>query len=201
MKTNPIRYAIISLTFILLASLAKASDLKSDELNYVTIVPDGWTVTFQNEAGFSIASPDRKKTMTLLIRKVSYTTLDSDSIAAIEQDFLQAGSQKVSSRNFTIDGVPAYEIILSIGKAPFASSFVNHLIIADGKLYSLQGMHMGGDVTKDSDMQAGLASFHFLQPPKPLASSRFGSLRLKLAIPGVIVIVGLLFWVVRRRAV
>jgi hypothetical protein len=147
MKTNPIKYAIISLTFILLASLAKASDLKSDELNYVTTVPDGWTVTFQNEAGFSIASPDKKKTVTLLVRKADFKTLDSDSIAAIEQGFVQAGSQKVSSKNFTIDGVPAYEIILSIGKAPFATTFVNHLIIADGKLYSLQGMHMGGDVS------------------------------------------------------
>jgi hypothetical protein len=139
--------------------------------------------------------------MTLLIRKASYTTLDSDSIAAIEQGFVQAGSQKVSSKNFTIDGVPAYEVILRIGKAPFATTLVNHLILADGKFYSLQGMYTGGDVTQDSDMQAGLGSFHFLQPPKPSASSRFGSLGLKLAIPGVIVIAGLLFWVARRRAV
>lgn len=137
--------------------------------------------------------------MTLLVRKADFATLNSNSIAAIEQDFLQAGSQKVSSRTFAIDGVPAYEIILSIGKAPFASSFVNHVIIADGKLYSLQGMHMGGDVTRDSDIQGGLASFHFLQPPKPSASSRFGSLGLKLAILGII-IVGLLFWMVRKRA-
>jgi hypothetical protein len=198
MKTSSIRYWIVSLTFIFLASLAKASDLKSDELNYVATVPDGWAVTFQNEAGFSIASPDKKKTMTLLIRKANYTTLDSDSIAGIEQDFFQAGSQKVSSRTFTIDGVRAYEIILSIGKAPFASSFVNHLIIADGKLYSLQGMHMGGDVSQDSDIQGGLASFHFLQPPKPPTSSRFGSLMLKLAIPSI-VIIGLLFWIVQSR--
>lgn len=198
MKANPMKYSIIGLTFIFLVSLVSASELKSDEHNYVISVPDGWTVTFQNAAGFSIASPDSKKTMTLLIRKVSYTTLDSDSIAAIEQMLVQAGSQKVSSRNFTIDGVPAYEIVLSIGKAPFASSFVNHLIIADGKLYSLQGMHMGGDFTQDSDISGGLASFHFLQPPKPSASSRFGSLGLKLAIP-VAIIVGLL-WVVLKRA-
>jgi len=199
MKTNPVRYTIISLMFILLASLASASDLKSDEHNYAVTVPDGWTVTFQNAAGFSIASPDSKKTMTLLIRKVSYTKLDSGSIAAIEQGLVQAGSQTVSSTNFTVDRVPAYETTHSIGKAPFASSFVNLLIVADGKLYSLQGMHMGGDVTHDSDIQVGFASFHFLQPPKPPASSRFGGFRWKLAIPGVI-IVGLLFWVVRKRA-
>jgi hypothetical protein len=199
MKTNSFKCWIICFTFILLASLAKAGDLKSDELNYVTTIPDSWTVTFQNSAGFSIASPDKKKTMTLLVRKADFATLDSNSIAAIEQGFLQAGSQKVSSKTFAVDGVPAYEIIVSIGKAPFATSFVNHVIIADGKLYSLQGMHMGGDVTQDSDIQGGLASFHFLQPPKPSASSRFGSLGLKLAIP-VTIIAGLLFWVVRKRA-
>lgn len=199
MRTNLIKYLVISVAFILLASLAPGEILKSDEQNYTITVPDTWTVTFQNSAGFSLASPDRQKTITLLIRKVSYTTLDSKSIAQIEQMSAQAGAQKVSSRTFKIDGVPAYELLLSIGKAPYSSTFLNRAIIADGKLYSLGAMHGGSSVMQDADIQAGLASFHFLQPPKPPASSRFGSLGLMLAIAGVI-IVALLFWVVRKRA-
>lgn len=196
MKANFIKNIIIGLTSIFLVSLASASELKSDELNYITAIPDGWTVTFQNEAGFSVASPDKKKTLTLLVRKGVSGKLDSDTISGIEQGLLQAGSQKVSSTNFMVDGIPAYEAMNSIGKAPFASSFVTFLIIADGKLYSLQGMHMGGDVTQDSDIQAALAGFHFLQPPKLSASSRFS---LMLAIPGILAIAGFLFWVVRKR--
>ena len=197
MKANSIKHTIIGLTSIFLVSLASASELKSDELNYTTTIPDGWTVTFQNEAGFSVASSDKKKTLTLLVRKGVSGKLDSDTIAGIERGLLQAGSQKVSSTNFMVDGIPAYEAIYSVGKAPFASSFVTFLIIANGKLYSLQGMHMGGDVTQDSDIQEALASFHFLQPPKPSASSRFS---LMLAIPGMLLIAGFLFWVVRKRA-
>lgn len=199
MKANPIKSTIISLTFTLLASLASAEVLKSDEHNYAITVPDSWSVTFQNSAGLSLASPDRKKTITLVLRKVSYTTLDSNSIAKVERGFIQAGAQKASSRSLTIDGIPAYEIALSMGKAPYGSTFLARQIVADGKLYSLQGMHLGGDVMQDADIQAGLDSFHFLQPPKPSTSSKSISLGLMLAIGGVIV-VGLLFWEVRRRA-
>ena len=105
--------------------------------------------------------------MTLLVRNSNYPTLDSNSIAAIEKDLFKAGSKKVSSRNFTIDGVPAYETIHIIGKPPFASTFVTHLTIANNKLYNLQATHIGGDVTRDAEIQEGLVSFHFLQRPKP----------------------------------
>ncbi len=185
------------MTFILLASLAPGEILKSDEHNYIITVPDAWTVTFQNSAGFSLASPDRQKTITLLISKVSYRTLDSKSIAQIEQMSAQAGAHKVSSRTFMIDAVPAYELLLSIGKAPYSSTFLNRAIIADRKLYSLGAMHGGGDVIQDADIQDGLASFHFLHPPKPPSSFGFGSLVMKIAILGVIM-VGV-FLVVRSR--
>lgn len=199
MKTNPIKCSIVSLTFILAAPLASASELKSDEHNYAITVPNGWTVDFQNAAGFSINSPDKKKTVALLIHKVNDAVLESGAIAQFEQGLTQAGSQIVSSTNFTVDGVPAHETVYTIGKVPFASSSATLLTVADSKLYELGGMHSGGDVTRDSDVQEAFASFHFLQPPKPSASSKFGSLGLKLAIPGVI-IVGVLFWVVRKRA-
>ncbi len=198
MKTNTIRYSIIGVTFVLLASLVSASDLKSDEHNYAIAVPDGWTVDFQNTAGFSIYSPDKKKSVTLLIRK-GVAKLDPASMSHLEQGMSQAGAQTVSSTNLTLNGVPAYETIQIIGKAPFASSLVILMTVADGKYYHLQGMHIGGDVTRDSDIQEAFASFHFLQPPKPPASSKFGSLGLKLAVLGVI-IVGVLVWMVRKRA-
>jgi len=163
---NFIRHLIFSLAFILLMSLASAKELKSDELNYAISVPDGWTVTFQNAVGFSIASPDGKQTMTLLIRNAGSATLDSTSIAEIEQGLLKAGSKKVSSKNFTIGGLPAYELVCSVGKTPFASTYVTHLTVANSKLYNLSAMHLGGNVLQDTELCKGLASFHFLQSPK-----------------------------------
>jgi len=165
-KANFMKHALFGLAFTFLVSLASAKELKSDQLNYVFTMPDGWTVTFENAAGFSVASPDGMKTMTLVVRNSDYATLDTNSIAAIEKGLLKAGAKKISSRNFEVDGVPAYEIILSVGKTPFASSFVTHLTIANNKLYNLQAVHVGGNVTRDSEIIGALASFHFLQRPK-----------------------------------
>ena len=197
MKIKLVRNLCFSLAFILSAFSVFALELKSDDLNYAITIPDGWTLTFQNSAGFSVASQDTKKTITLLIRKVSSAVIDSNSIGEFERDMLKAGSQKVSSTNFTVDGVPAYETIHSIGKAPFASSFIVHSMIANHKLYHLQAMHGGGDVTQDSDMLEAFASFHFLQPPKPPGSFGFGSLGVKIAILGIIIVA--VFLVIRSR--
>ena len=197
MKMNPTEHLIFMFAFIFLASVASAKELKSDKLNYTFTIPDGWTVTFQNSVGFSVASPDRKKTMTLLIRSANFEKLDSNSVATIEQDFLKAGSEKVSSKNFTIDGIPAHEIVYRVGKAPFASWFVDYLIIANNKLYFLGAGYAGGDATQNSEIQGGLTSFHFLQQPKP---SRIGSLGVKLTVVGIIII-GIVFWVIRSRKV
>lgn len=184
---------------MLLSSLVSASELKSDELNYTVTVPDGWTVEFQNEAGFAINSPDKRKTVALLIRKGAYTRLDQASESQFEKAISKAGAQTVSSTNLTLDGVPAFETVQTIGKAPFASSFVILRTVADGKYYHLQGMNSGGDVTHDSDIKEAFASFHFLQPPKLSVASKFGSLGFMLPVGGVIV-AGLLFWVARKRA-
>lgn len=197
MKTTFVRHSIFSLTFVLLVSLASAKELRSDQHNYSITIPDDWTIVFQNSAGFSIASPDGKKTMGLLIRDAAFATLDSNSIAALEKDSLKTGSTKISSRNFTIDGVPAYDTVQQIGKPPFATTFVFRLIIANNKFYHLSAMHGGGDVTQDSDMQEALASFHFLQPPKP---SRFGFIGVKWTIFGIIM-VGIVFWMTRSRKI
>jgi len=197
MKMNFIKRLIFGLAFILLAAVASAKELKSDELNYIITIPDGWTVDFQNSAGFSIQIPPGKKTVTLLIRNAGFATQDSNSIAVFEKDLLKAGSEQVSSTNFTIDGVPAYETVQRIGKAPFASIFIYRLIIADNKLYFLSASYMNGDPTQDSEIQQCLASFHFLQPPKP---SRFNFLGMNLTVVGII-IAGIIFWAIRSRKI
>jgi hypothetical protein len=199
MKMKFIKHSIFRLTFILLAAVASAKGLKSDELNYVVTIPDGWTVIFQNQAGFSAGSQDRKKTMTLFIQNANFTTLDSNSVVIVEQDFIKAGCTKVSSRSFLIDGIPAYEIVQSMGKAPFASSYVDHIIVANKKLYNLEALHIGGDVTQDSDVQEVLASFHFLRPPKPPSSSSFGRFGFwGITLAGIAIVV-IVFLVIRKR--
>jgi len=197
MKMKFIKHSIFSLTFILLAAVASAKELKSDELNYVITVPDGWTVDFQNSAGFLIQIPPGKKVVTLLIRNAGFATQDSNSIAVFEKDLLKAGSEQVSSTNFTINGVPVYETVQRIGKATFASLFIYRLIIADNKLYFLSASYMNGDPTQDSEIQQCLASFHFLHPPKP---SRFNFLKVKLTVVGII-IAGIIFWMIRSRKI
>jgi hypothetical protein len=195
MKMNFIRRSIFSLIFILSASSVFALELKSDELNYIVTIPGTWTVIFQNQNGFSIASPDGKKTIALLIANAKSGKLDPSSIAQFEQSMIQAGAQKVSGKIFTVDGVPAYEFIQRVGKSPYATVTVLHEIIANNKLYTLGSMIAGGDASQDSEMQEGLASFHFLQQPKP---SVVGSLGMKLTVVEII-IAGIVFWFIRSR--
>src|ERR1022692_3330598 len=107
MKTKIVRYSIIGVIFMLLGSLVSASELKSDELNYTITVPDGWTVGFQNAVGFVVNSPDKKKTVALLIHK-GVTKVDLASMRQFEQGTSQAEVQLVSSTNLRLDGVPAY---------------------------------------------------------------------------------------------
>lgn len=201
MKTIFIGHWIVAFTFILLVSLAEASELKSDELNYIIKVPDHWAVDFQNSAGFSIVSADHKKSVTLLVHNVGSAVEDSNFSAEFERGLRRAGSHQVSSKSFTVDGVPAYETVQSVGKAPYASSYIVHSMTANRKLYQLQAMHSGGDVTRDVDIQEALTSFHFLRPliPSPPSGSKSGSPGLKLAMLGVIIVV-LIFGILRRRA-
>lgn len=198
---NFIRRSIFSLAFILSASSIFALELKSDDLNYTFTISGTWTVTFQNQAGFLIASPDGKKTISLLIGNAKSGQLDPSSIAQYEQEYEQvmnkAVAQKVSSKMFTVDGVPAYEFIQRVGKAPYATVTVFHEIVANNKLYTLGSTIAGGDSSQDSEMQDGLASFHFLQQPKP---SRFNFFGVKLTVAGVIV-AGIVFWVIRSRKI
>jgi predicted Zn-dependent protease len=197
MKMNIIRHSIFSLIFIFLVSFASAKELKSDELNYIITVPDGWTVTFQNSAGFSVQIPPGKKTVTLLIRNAGFGTLDSNSVAVFEKDLLKGGAQNVSSKNIAIDGIPAFETVYSVGKTPYATSFDDYQIIINNKLYFLGGSASYGDGTQDSEIKEVLASFHFLHPPK---LSRFGSLGVKLTVVGII-IAGIVFWVMQSRKI
>ncbi|MBE0545702.1 MAG: hypothetical protein IH623_30590 [Verrucomicrobia bacterium] len=198
MKANFIGSSLVGLAVVLSVSPVPARELRSDDLNYAITIPDGWTVVFQSGTGFSIASPDQSRTITLLVSKAGSGALDSDTLAEIQRGLLLTGSEKVSDRKFTVDGASAYETIHRFGKPPFASSFVGHLILASGKLYNLQGTHLGGDAAHAADIQAGLSSFRFLRAPKPPASSGVRRSHV-LWISGVL-LVGLMFWVLRKRA-
>jgi hypothetical protein len=197
MNTKLIRYSFFSLAFILSAFSSFALELKSEDLNYIVTIPGTWTVQSQDQTGFYIKSQDGKKALSLVIIPARFA-IDSDYIARIEQVMKKVHNlELVSSKIFTIDGVPAYEDIQRLGEAPIASVKVEHQIIAGGRLYSLDSVIFGGDATQDSELQAGLASFHFLHQPKPPGKFGFGSLGVKLAILGVIIVS--IFLVIRSR--
>lgn len=162
-----IRCNIIGSALFLLASLTFATELKSDEHNYGFSVPDGWTVTFQNVAGFSVGSPDRTKTVTLLIRKVHFRKLDAFSIAQIERELTIAGGRVFSSRNLTNDGVFVHESVFKLGRGPVETVHLMRQMLADGKFYLLAGSYAGDDAAHGADVQVAMDSFHFLRPPRP----------------------------------
>jgi hypothetical protein len=200
MKVNFIRRSIFSLVFILSASSVFALELKSDDLNYIITIPGIWTVKSQDSTGFYIKSQDGKERMFLAAGYAPFAKFDSNYIAQYEQ-VLQKNHhvQLISSKVFTIDGAPAYENIQRLGNGSFASVQVEHQIFADGRLYMLSTVVIGGDATQDSELQAGLASFHFLHTPK-LSSGKFGSLGVKLTVVGII-IAGIVFLAIQRRKI
>ena len=193
----------LSFAFVFSASSAFALDLKSDDLNYTITVPGTWTVKSQDQTGFYIVGQDaqnRKREVSLVTMPTHFARFDSSYIANFEQVLKKVHNlELVSSRVFTNDGVPAYENIQRIGKAPVASVKVEHQIFAEGRLYQLDSVVIGGDATQDSEMQAGLASFHFLHAPKRSGVFGFGSLGVSVAILGVI-IAGVLLAIRSRRA-
>jgi hypothetical protein len=198
MKINFIKRLIFGLAFIFLASVASAKELKSDELNYVVTVPDDWIVKSQDSTGFYTTSQDGKRQMSLAAGYAPFAKFDSNYIAQYEQVLRKVHHlQLVSSKVFTIDGAPAYENIQRMGEGSIASVQVEHQIFADGRLYMLSTVVIGGDATQDSELQAGLASFHFLHPPK-ISAGRFGFLGVKLSVVGII-IAGIVFWAIQRR--
>lgn len=138
--------------------------------------------------------------MTLLIGNARSGKIDSRFVAGIEQGFQRAGAQKISSRTFAIDGVPAYEIVQRIGHPPFATVTADHMIIAEGKLYTFHTSVLGGDASADPEMQDGLASFHFLHPPRPQSSFGLGLLGVTLVILGVVIVGVLLFFTTKNRS-
>jgi hypothetical protein len=136
--------------------------------------------------------------MSLAAGSAPFAKFDSNYIAKYEQVLKKVHHlQLVSSKVFTIDGAPAYENIQRMGEGSIASVQVEHQIFADGRLYMLSTVVIGGDATQDSELQAGLASFHFLHPPK-ISGGRFGFLGVKLTVVGII-IAGIAFLVVRSR--
>jgi hypothetical protein len=198
MNSQLIRYSFLSLAFILSAFSSFALELKSENLNYIVTIPGTWTVKSQDQTGFYIKSQDGKRAISLAIIHPCYTKLDSSYIANFEQVLQNVHHvQLISSKVFSIDGVPAYENIQRLGKAPIASVEVEHQVIADRRFYDLTSVVFGGDATQDSEMQAGLASFHFLHQPKPPGIFGFGPLRVKLVILVVIIVV--VFLVIRGR--
>jgi hypothetical protein len=196
------RYLFVVVAFILSATSLFALELKSDELNYIIAIPGTWTVKSQDQTGFYVESEDGKRAVSLAILYPCSAKIDSSYVTRIEQVQPKRDNfQMISNRLYEIDGVAAYENVQRLGKASFASVNVELEIIAERRFYHLSLISYGGDAAQDPEMQEVLASFHFLHPPKFLASSivgRFSSFGVKLAIPGVI-IVGIAFMVIRSR--
>ena len=130
---------LLSFAFLLSVSSAFALELKSDELNYKITIPDTWTVKSQGQTGFYAKSQDGKRDVDLAVIRAPFARLDSSYIAKYEQVLKKVHHlQLLSSRVFTIDGVPAYENIQRIGEGAAASVNVERQILADGRGYNLR---------------------------------------------------------------
>ena len=194
---------LLLFSYVFLSTLlASAEEFKSDELNYAMLIPSGWAVTFQNSAGFSVASADKREIVTLLIPNEYVTSLSSDSISSMVKGFLAAGCREVSRTNFLIGRVLAYRLAGFVGKKkPSASAFIFQMMLADHRLYCLHGCHFGGDISEDSEIQEAIASFHFLRQPEPPQIFGLGrSNLLSLGALGIIAL-GILGWKICVRRI
>jgi hypothetical protein len=189
---------LFNFAFIFFIVSAYAAELKSDDLNYTIAVPGTWTVKSQDQTGFYVKSQDGNRALNLVVIRATFATLDSSYISRYEQVLSQTRNlQLISSRMFTIDGVPAYENIQRLGEGKVSSVEIERQMLADGRFYSLSAVMFGGDATQDSEVQAELASFHFMHSPKYSGVFGFSSLGVKVAILGVIIAV--IFLVIRSR--
>ena len=191
---------LLSLTLIFSVVSTFAAELKSDDLNYTITVPGTWTVKSQDQTGFYVKSQDGNRDMNLAVIRATFARLDSSYIAKYEQVLRQTRHlQLISSRMFTIDGVPAYENIQRIGEGAAASVKIERQILPDGRFYVLSAVMLGGDATLDPEIQAALTSFHFLHAPKPPGSFAFGGFGLLGVVAVLAVIIIGAFLVLRSR--
>ena len=110
---------------------------------------------------------DGTKTATLtVVESPALKTMSQPLETGIEKGFLQlTGSQKVSSREQTVDGRTAYRLVTAFAVAGEKTQLVLVTAVWHGRTYAVSGSSAVSDVDTDPEINACINSFHFLDPP------------------------------------
>lgn len=184
-----------------------ASEWKSAEYNCALTVPDGWRepVPASGSVRALYQSADGTKTVAVLIDPVASPGLKRVDPKFNEEFKLAFASGKgtvLTARDIQLAGLPAYEVLGRTALEIYSVSIVVRVVIADGRIYQLQGSKTGTGVLQDAELQQCLGSFRFLRPPGGSATNGPGVnplRRIIVALAGVIAAAACAFALMRRK--
>jgi hypothetical protein len=147
--------------------------------NCAVTIPDGWQkmTNLPPQPGLigAFARPDKTRLVMLVVDTQSHLSgpLDDRSVSEFERGLERSGGgNRVSGKFIEIGGIKAYERLGQAAVKGKTVSILLQVLVADGKVYSLQGMRFDGDVDRDPEIRGIFTSFRFITPPAaPTASS------------------------------
>lgn len=203
MKSRP---HIPFLAFFLLSACSVVAQEKTfPEYNCAITPPAGWhqMTNLPPQKVFCAGFRNSSETLLLMliiadVHKLS-GPLDDQTVDGIEKGLESSGMGKRDSGKFIeIAGIKSYERtghVLAQGKN---SSTITQMVLADGKLYSINAMRTDGSASDDPTIRAALGSFRFITPPSPSPSATDRTAYTIGKYVGI-VLVGLIGVVLRQR--
>lgn len=181
---------------------ASAQEKEFPAYNCAITPPAGWNTMedFKAPQGFAtaFANADRTGILILLVDdpRKSAGSMDERFVSEFERGIVDSGGgDRVSGGFIEIAGVKGYERFGRIVTNGKTVSSLTRAVIADRRVFSVSGILVDGDVSKDPALQSAVASFRFLHPPdtsvsaepEPTASYRAGVLVGRILVIALIV--------------
>ena len=151
--------------------------------------------------------PDRRAGLSM-VETEDTDVLSAEWRAAFDKQLTSIGSgQKISSRDFQIDGRAAYRVIWTATEQGIKTSSVTVVLASRNIVYSISGYSSKTDADTDPQINAFINSFQLLDPPdkstpRPANANQRGWLDGLRQNAGVLVasvlFVGLFIWLVRK---
>ena len=162
----------VPLLSAILASKADDLTFTSDVDRYSIRLPGHNWQKFQSLSGRSewgASNSNNSKKLTVIVKAVG--SADADMSNPDAQRILELGAtkggklKKVRSATTVVDGRPAYRLVLA-GISPGGKRSMVELVVgSSGKLYAIEGLSFVDDADTDPEINAGINSFHLLDPP------------------------------------
>ncbi len=140
--------------------------------------PAGWNKMedFKVPQGFgtAFANADRTGILILMVDdpRRSASSMDDRFVSEFERGIVDSGGgERVSGGFIEIAGLKGYERYGRIATNGKSVSSMTRAVIAERRVFSVSGILVDGDVSKDPSLQSAVASFRFLHPPDTSVSA------------------------------